>query len=75
MNAAAGLRSESSHVIPRLDHPLDDAVLDASEDHVLEVAELVLDPLPEPADAVRGERLEDVDGLLHLVDGGTRRRS
>ena len=49
-----------------LDDLLDDEVLDLAEDDVLEVADLVLDPLPEAGEALGDERLEDVDGLLEL---------
>src|SRR3954451_2391335 len=51
-----------------LDDLLDDEGLDAADHHLLEVDDLVLDPLPEARYPLGHEDLEDVDGLLEAGD-------
>ena len=65
MNAAAGLSSPISQVMPGGDDPGDDEVLDLLEDHLLDVAELLHQHLPQarhPGGA--GDDLEDLHALL-----------
>ena len=52
MNAAAGLSRPISQVMPAVMILRDDEVLDLLEDHLLDVAELLQQHLPQAADAL-----------------------
>src|SRR6266536_105322 len=65
---AHGCQERENVVDPGLDDALGDVLLDLPDHEVLEVGELLLDLLPQPADAVLCERDEDVDRLLEARD-------